>query len=232
MEHFIADIFACMGLSFMFVEMCSPAEAAPFVANMVGCFNARIANRFARESRFITSKYDRSIKLLTYYILWNRCIKAHPHENVMIWEDSVIVNTLISSGAYLESLYEYCDNLPQFDMLLLGYFPQPFKTVYPDDGRSRMKCDIPVCGYAVISEHMLKLSYAMPSGATIYSPRGLAKLVDGIEAMMAEPLIYPFECFLAGMMGAMAVYAPCPALFGQIVPADSVIMRHKTYLPK
>ena len=233
-QKYIIDLFRSMGIehnslaednvSFTFFEICSEDDVDPlFLRKIIGHY---IRNNGNREYEFIKSKYKRATLILTYYLLWEHCQHIYPNENIMIWEDSVVINNKLLNETFLDILNQI--KIPeQFDLLLLGHFFQKFRTYYCDDGRSRLKCDVPINGYCCFnSQYLLKLSYGFQSGTVIYSPNGIDKLIKEFETMVEDKNIYPIECFIAGMMDKMDVYCITPSLFGQILDFDSVVVRN------
>jgi hypothetical protein len=223
----ITDLFLSMDIKFKFFEMCTPGEVPQaFVSKTIGNYNRR---KYMRDYDFVNSKYTRARMLLTYYILWCHCQKVHPGETVMIWEDSIVLNNSLSEDEFIYVLSSSVDEFTnlKYDIILLGHFHQQFKTYYTDDGKSRIKCDIPVNGYSHFSQNLLKLDYSFPAGATIYSPRGLDRLIKGFEEMVKGKLIYPIQCFIANMMeGDFEAYGVIYPLFGQLLEYDSIVLRN------
>ena len=225
-QEYISALFSSMGLEYHFFDMCSEENLQiPLVSRMVGFFNRKIQNTNLREFLFERTKCERTATLITYYMLWTHCMYKHPAEPVAIWEDSVIINSSLTHEAFGDIIKDFARNLPQYDLLLLGQFPQQFKTSYHDDGKSRWKCSVPINGYTHISEHLLQLTYSFPSGASIYSPRCIDKMLDEVESMLESGnAIYPLECFIADRMASLSTYCVNPPLFGQMLDKDSVIL--------
>ena len=221
-QQYMNNIFNLMDIKFTFFEICSEEDVQPFVSKMIGYYDRKI-NRVMREIMFVKSKYKRTMTMISYYILWCQCQVMHPNDNVMIWEDSVILNTSLTTNTCLDIIKDCILNLPSYDMFLLGHFPKQFKTDYIDDGKYRLKCQTPVNGYKEISRHLLKLNYGFPCGIIIYSPSGINKLVENFENNFKTTTIHPFESFIANMMDKSSVYCVNPSVFGQILDNDPAI---------
>jgi len=226
-QAYVTDLFNLMGIEFVFFNLCSDEDVKHVVYKMVGHYDTRIPSYFLREHNFVKSKYARTVLMITYYIIWTQCRTEFPTENVTIWDESIVLNNNISQNDFaiiLQSSVSYLP--PTYDILLLGHFPQKFKTCYIDDGRSRLKCDMPVTGHEFVSDYLLKLTYGFPSGACIYTPRGIVALINKFEKELASRIIYPLECFIANTMKDLDVYCVNPSIFGQMLDDDSIVFRN------
>lgn len=213
-----------MGIPFIFFDKCVSKDVESTLATrMIGYYNR---NSLYREMDFIKNKYKRSAVMVTYYILWSHCLVHHSGENVMIWEDSIVINTNLCREIFANTISGWANEVPPtYDLLLLGHFPQQFKTYYYDDGKYRIKNNVPVDGYKHFSDHLLQLKYSFPSGCIIYTPKGLRKLISHFEKNVITNQIYPVECFIANMMDELDTYCVNPSLVGQLLDSDSVVLK-------
>ena len=226
-KAYVTDLFKLMDVEFEFFNLCSGEDVKQFVYKMIGHYDMRIPSYFLREHMFVNSKDARTALMITYYIIWTHCRAAFPTENITIWDESIVLNSNISQNDFAIILQSSLSYLPQtYDMLLLGHFPQKFKTCYIDDGRSRLKCDMPVTGHEFVSDYLLKLTYGFPSGACVYTPRGVSSLINKFETELSSRIIYPLECFIANTMGDLEVYCVNPSIFGQLLDEDSIVFRN------
>lgn len=226
-QAYVTDLFKLMDVEFVFFNLCSDQDVRNAVNKMIGHYDTRIPSYFLREHNFVKSKYARTELMITYYIIWVHCRTEFPNETVTIWDESIVLNYNISQTDFALILRSsLCCLPPLYDILLLGHFPQKFKTSYIDDGRSRLKCDMPVVGHEFVTDYLLKLKYGFPSGACVYTPRGIASLINKFENELSSRILYPFECFIANTMEDLEVYCINPSIFGQLLDEDSIVFRN------